>query len=211
MDASACGEAEKSDGELLAKATMLRDEATELLDECGLLSVISNHGRTRVIGSYDLDLMTWRDLDISVKLPGERDVATFFRIGNAIVNRFETIRASYSNKFLGTDQVFKSGLYWGIRLLHREQTWKVDLWGFGEEEYAEKMGAFERLRQSLVSADRTAVLRVKDVVCRWEQYRYSVYSTHIYDAVVGGVTTVDEFRDWLRAHVPEAFAETSRG
>ncbi len=190
---------------------MLRDEATELLDECGLLSTISSHGRTRVIGSYDLDLMTWRDLDISVKLPGERDVATFFRIGNSIVNRFETIRASYSDMVLRKDRVFKSGLYWGIRLLHREQTWKVDLWGFGEEEYAEKMGAFDKLRQSAVNADRSAVLRVKGVACRWEQYGNGVYSIHIYDAVAGGVTTVDEFRNWLRAHVPEAFAGTSQG
>ena len=204
-------ETEKSDAELLAQAAMLRDEATELLNECGLLSFISSHGRTRVIGSYDLDLMTWRDLDISVRLPDERDVATFFRVGSSIVDHFETIRASYSNMFLREDGVFKSGLYWGIRLLHREQTWKVDLWGFGEDEYAEKMGAFENLRRSVGSADRTAVLRVKDVVCRWEQYRSGVYSTHVYDAVAGGVTTVDEFRNWLRANVPEAFAETSRG
>ena len=201
----------KSDAELFVQAAMLRDEATDLLDECGLLSVISSHGRTRVVGSYGFDLMTWRDLDISVRLPSDRDVATFFRIGNAIATRFETIRASYSDMLLREDRVFKSGLYWGIRLLHREQTWKVDLWGFGEEEYAEKMVAFEKLRRIVERADRTAVLRVKDVACRWEQYGNGVYSTQVYDAVAGGVTTVDEFQDWLRLNVPEAFAGTSRG
>ena len=189
---------------------MLRDEAAELLNECGLLSVISSHGQTRVIGSYDLDLMTWRDLDISVRLPHERDVATFLSIGNAVANHFETIRASYANMFLRNSSMFESGLYWGIRLLHREQTWKVDMWGFGEEEYAGKLDAYERLRQSVRRADRLAVLRIKDIVCRWEQYRHGVYSTHIYDAVAGGVTTVDEFRDWLRSNVPEAFAEAGR-
>lgn len=190
---------------------MLRDEATELLQECGLLSLISSHGRTRVVGSYDLDLMTWRDIDISLRLPVERDVATFFSIGDAMANRFETIRASYSNMLLRKDQVFESGLYWGIRLLHRGQTWKVDLWGFSEKEYAEKMAAYEKLRQTVDSADRLAVLRIKDVVCRWEQYRHGVYSTYIYDAVASGVTTVEEFRGWLRTNVPEAFAEAGRG
>ena len=190
---------------------MLRDEATELLKGCGLLSLISSHGRTRVVGSYDLDLMTWRDIDISLRLPIERDVATFFSIGDAIVNRFETIRAYYSDMLLRKGQVFEGGLYWGIRLLHREQTWKVDLWGFGEEEYAEKMVAYEKLRRTVESADRLTVLRIKDVVCRWEQYRHGIYSTHIYDAVAGGATTVDGFRGWLTANVPGAFTEAGRG
>ena len=163
-----------------------------------------------MVGSYDLDLMTWRDIDISLRLPAERDVATFFSIGDAIVNRFETMRAYYSDMVLRKGQVFESGLYWGIRLLHRGQTWKIDLWGFDEEEYAEKMAAYEKLRRSVQNADRFAVLRVKDVVCQWAQYGHGVYSIQVYEAVAGGVKTVDEFRDWLRANVPEALNEASR-
>ena len=40
----------------------------------------------------------------------------------------EAIMMSYSNMFIRTDQDFPSGLSRGIRLLHRGQTWKVDLW-----------------------------------------------------------------------------------
>ena len=108
----------KTNQELVAQAASLRDEATGLLNEHGLLSGIADHGPTEVIGSYALDLMTWRDLDINGQLPDERDIATFFEIGDAIANRFETIRAFYSNMFIRTDQDFQSGLYWGIRLLH---------------------------------------------------------------------------------------------
>ena len=203
---------DKSDGELAAQASRLRDEAAELLEGDGLLAIVRSGGPAAVIGSYALDLMTWRDIDIYAKLPDERDVGTFFRIGAAISNRFETIRASYSNMFLRTDQDFGSGLYWGVRLLYRSHTWKLDLWGYGEREYAEKMSAFERLRRSMDGADRLAVLRVKDAVCQWKQYRRDVYSVHIYEAVTrGGVTTEGGFRDWLRTHVPEALAESDRG
>ncbi len=94
-----------------------------------MLSGIASYGPTEVIGSYALYLMTWCDIDIYIQLPDERDVATFFRIGDAIANRFEAIMMSYSNMFIRTDQDFPSGLYRGIRLLHRGQTWKVDLWG----------------------------------------------------------------------------------
>ena len=84
--------------------------------------------------------------------------------------------------------------------------------GYGEQEYAEKMSAFEKLRRRLEGADRYAALRVKDAVCRWESYRRGVYSVHIYEAVArGGVTTESGFRDWLRAHVPEALAESDQG
>ena len=77
--------------------------------------------------------------------------------------------------------------------------------GYGEREYAEKKGAFEKLRQTLAGTDRMAVLRVKDAVCGWGQYRKGVYSVHIYDAVANhGVATLGEFEDWLRLHVPEA-------
>ena len=202
----------KSDAELAAQASRLRGEASELLEEGGLMAIVRSGGPSAVIGSYALDVMTWRDIDVSVLLPDERDVATFFRIGDAISNRFETIRASYSNMFLRTDQDFESGLYWGIRLLHRGQAWKVDLWGYGEQEYAEKMSAFEKLRRRLEGADRYAALRVKDAVCRWEQYRRGVYSVHVYEAVAcDGVTTEGGFRDWLRERVPEALAESDQG
>ena len=40
----------------------------------------------------------------------------------------EAIMMSYSNMFIRTDQDFPSGLSRGIRLLHRGQTRKVDLW-----------------------------------------------------------------------------------
>ena len=50
-----------------------------------------------------------------------------------------------------------------------------------------------------------AVLRVKDAVCGWGQYRKGVYSVHIYDAVANhGVATLGEFEDCLRLHVPKA-------
>jgi hypothetical protein len=203
---------DKSNAELAAQASRLRDEAAELLEGGGLMAIVRSVGPAAVIGSYALDLMTWRDIDVNVRLPDERDVANFFRIGDAISNRFETVRAFYSNMFLRTDQEFESGLYWGIRLLHRGQAWKVDLWGYGEQEYAEKMRVFEKLRRRLEGADRYAALRVKDAVCQWEQYRSGVYSVHVYEAVArDGVTTVDEFQDWLRERVPEALAESDQG
>jgi hypothetical protein len=42
----------------------IKNEADVILHEKGLLALLRSFGRPHVSGSYALDLMTWRDLDI---------------------------------------------------------------------------------------------------------------------------------------------------
>ena len=70
-----------TDKELLEQAQMLRNEASNLLNKEGLLTLLTSFGTTRVIGSYTLGTMTWRDIDISMVLPDKQDVGLFFEIG----------------------------------------------------------------------------------------------------------------------------------
>ena len=70
-----------TDKELLEQAQMLRNEASDLLNKEGLMTLLTSFGTTRVIGSYTLETMTWRDIDISMVLPDEQDVGLFFEIG----------------------------------------------------------------------------------------------------------------------------------
>lgn len=188
----------KTDEELLEQAAALRGEAGSLLHQEGLLALLRSYGPAGVIGSYALDLMTWPDLDLSVRLPHELDVPTFFAIGSRIVTTFQVAKMSYSNHFVRTDVPFDRGLFWGIRLLYRGRTWKLDLWGYGEEDYRASGERFERLRRRLEQADRMAILRIKDVMCREENYRREVSSLQIYEAVLEDrVETVEGFRGWL--------------
>jgi len=186
-----------TDDALLAQAAALRLEADRLLHRDGLLPAIAGAGPTTVIGSYALDLMTWPDLDVSMALPHERDVAAFFDVGRAIARSFVAIRMTFSNQFIRPDVPFDHGLYWGIRLGYGEREWKVDLWGYGPDAYLSHLAEFEALRARLAAADRRAILRVKDAVCRRPTYRRDVSSMDVYAAVAeGGVRTVEEFDAW---------------
>lgn len=188
----------RTDEQLLEQATALRCEADDLLHQEGLLALLQSYGPAGVIGSYALDLMTWPDLDLNVRLRHELDVPTFFAIGSRIVTTFQVAKMSYSNQSVRTDVPFDRGLFWGIRLLHRGQIWKLDLWGYGEEDYRASGERFERLRKRLEQADRLAILRIKDVMCREANYRTEVSSIQIYEAVLKeGVETVEGFRSWL--------------
>lgn len=57
--------------------------------------------------------------------------------------------------------------------------------------------AFQGLRSRLGHADRLAILRIKNDVCRRPEYRKQVRSIDIYTAVLEqGVRTVEEFDRW---------------
>ena len=187
-----------TDEELLKQASDLRAEANRLLYDEGLFRLINSVGPACVIGSFALDLMTWPDIDISVQLPHEKDIATFFDLGREIAPRFQATRMSFSNMFIRPDVPFEYGLYWGMRLLYGGRTWKIDLWGYGEEAYQANFEAFEKLRGQLQDADRMAILRIKNEVCQRAEYRSEILSIDVYEAVAQHrVHTIEEFDEWL--------------
>jgi hypothetical protein len=118
---------------------------------------------------------------------------------------------SFSNMFFRTDTPFDHGLYWGIRLLFAGQEWKVDLWGYGEWAFHEHQQEFESLKRRLEGADRLAILRIKDAVCRRPTYRFDVSSMDVYTAVADQhVQSVEQFDVWFRNRAGER-ADISKG
>ncbi len=190
------------DKEILRYSKLLRQEASDLLDKEGLLSMLSAFGTTQVIGSYALDTMTWPDIDISMNLPDEQNVELFFELGKRIATKFEITKMSYSNHFIRNFPGFDHGLYWGIQLRYAEREWKIDLWGYGDTDYQKHITEADALRRQLQQADRVAILRIKHVICQHPDYRGNVYnSMAIYRAVLEDkVESVDEFKVWLEKH-----------
>ena len=190
------------DKEILIYSKLLRQEASDLLDKEGLLSMLSAFGTTQVIGSYALDTMTWPDIDISMNLPDEQNVELFFELGKRIATKFEITKMSYSNHFIRNFPGFDHGLYWGIQLRYAEREWKIDLWGYGDTDYQKHITEADALRRQLQQADRVAILRIKHVICQHPDYRGNVYnSMAIYRAVLEDkVESVDEFKVWVEKH-----------
>ena len=188
-----------NDKEIITHSRLLRDEASDLLNTEGLLPMLKSFGTTRVIGSYTLDTMTWRDIDISMKLPNEQDIAHFFEIGRRIATEFQITKMSYSNHYIRNFPGFDHGLYWGIWLCYAEHEWKIDLWGYGETDYHKHMADFDKLHNQLQQADRTSLLRIKYAISQRPDYRGDVYnSMAVYRAVLTEkVTSVEEFNRWI--------------
>lgn len=189
-----------NDKDIIEHSRLLKNEASKLLYDEGLLSVIKHFGEARIIGSYALDTMTWRDIDISIELPDEQNVALFFKIGEKIAKKFQIAKMSFSNHFIRNFPGYDHGLYWGILLKYAEHEWKIDLWGYGETDYKKHMAEFDELQQKLQYADRNAILCIKHVISQHPEYRGDLYnSMAIYQAVSEDkITSVEEFYKWLK-------------
>src|ERR1051326_4051878 len=100
--------------ELNEQDETIRTEADILLNENRLLAILSKYGKTHIHGSYQLKLMTWRDLDIYLN---NKDLAIsdFFEMGKEIAIQFNPIKMSYKNNRDGIFKEEPKGLYWGTK------------------------------------------------------------------------------------------------
>jgi hypothetical protein len=171
----------------------IREEAGRLLAS-GLRQILSEHGEVHVIGSYALDLMTWRDLDIHL-VRARIDVADFFVLGGRIESLLHPPRMHFRNEIAAATPGLPRGLYWGVYLGdERAGAWKIDIWqtdaaGF---EPVRQFGA--ALAARLTDETRRAIVAIKEAAWRHPEYRRGFTSSNIYSAVLDrGVRDADAF------------------
>lgn len=181
-----------------AKDVALRAEADALLQQHGIIDVLKRYGTPHVSGSYELQLMTWRDLDLYLCMPTV-GVAAFLDLGAELGRALGPRKLSFTDhlNFPATEGV--AGLYWGIRTDELARGgWKIDLWGVAPAVYEERLAYCRSLATRINPNARRAILSIKTEVCQLPAYRRSITSQHIYQAVLDdGVETVEEFWTWL--------------
>lgn len=177
----------------------LRAEADGILQAHGLHSLLSEVGAVHVTGSYLLQLMTWRDLDIYLVAEGLA-VERFFWLGASIADLLEPARMSFRNERLARTPGLPDGLYWGVYVPWASaELWKLDIWGIAPAEYARLRDYCPRLIERLTPATRRAILEIKSQCSSRPGYRKAFTSTDIYEAVLdGGVRDLTGFVAYVR-------------
>lgn len=181
----------------------LRSEADALLRQ-GLHDVLASYGAVHIVGSYALQLMVWRDLDIHL-IPACLDRREFFELGGRIAELLAPHRMQFRDeREVGTNGLPR-GLYWGVYLRdERANAWKLDLWASGQEELDAVRSYSRRIQQRISPESRQSILEIKAACYQHPDYRKIFGSVDVYEAVLEhGVQTVDGFWDHLNRQCGE--------
>jgi len=196
---------------LFALDEALRAEADQMLADSGIGAILADAGYV-VVGSYALRTMTWRDLDFHVTedppLPGVKwDFGTrLAETGWCVRLQFEEFHRQRLR------DLPEGGLYWGARVVNpargepieqgSPEVWKLDMWSGPSSAFAVGVRRRERWNDLLNDDTRSYVLAIKEAVCHEPEYRKTMLSVHVYDAVLEhGIRDLAAFRNWWRAKV----------
>lgn len=177
---------------------IIYDEAKIILHERGLHGVLEKYGRVHVVGSYTLRLMTWRDLDIFVESE-EKGSQQMFKLGqeaHQAVNGYKSFLTDYSH---GEPEFGFSGYYWGIRTRDvGNEWWKIDIHVEGNVRCMKQLEAQRTIESKLNDGNRAIILAIKEQAASWPEYRKSITSIDIYNAVLDhGVLNITGFKQYL--------------
>lgn len=176
------------------------DEARKLLISDGLLKILETYGAVLPTGSYALDLMTWRDLDLYL-ISEKISITEFFELGAAINMLLNPIKMSFRNEYIGKTKNLPKGLYWGIYLGNeRKGAWKIDLWCLSEKEALERHKYCRVVESKLNPENRIVIHRLKQKCWKNRHYRKRFYSIDIYDAVLeNGIASFGELKEYINS------------
>lgn len=95
----------------------------------------------------------------------------------------------------------EEGFYFGIHYRgEAAEPWKIDVWTLLPPR--PEIELRDRVRQALQPDMRAAILAIKRELKDDARglVAQGAHSRHVYEAALGGVRTMEEFMEWLRAH-----------
>jgi len=180
---------------LLDMNLLIKKEADDILYKKGLIDILKSFGTPHIHGSYALDLMTWRDLDIYLHTDTFKE-ADFFLLGSKLCTLLQPIKMSFRNELIANTPGLPVGLYWGVYLGNeRAGSWKIDIWAVDNSEFQKLVRYNTEIRERLTHSAVLSILEIKSQCWKDPEYRRSYNSADIYQAVLEKkITNIDDFK-----------------
>jgi hypothetical protein len=179
-------------------STIITQEATEIIYKHGLHEILSKYGSPAYQGSYALNLMTWRDLDIYLVNDNYNEIK-HFELGKEIMICLRPYKMSYRNEIINKSGLLPEGLYWGIYSNTTfPEIWKIDIWAIDTGQAVKYAKQLNDIKAKLNDANRQAILEIKNNCCKHPDYRINFFSMDIYRAVLeNNIMSYAAFASWL--------------
>lgn len=167
------------------KANRIRSQATILLQSKGIEEKLKSLGALYYTGSYELDLMTWNDIDM--QLVTDKDpVETLSKMMEFITQDKDLIEVRLIKMLGAYKPKMPRGVYLGIILNSPELggEWKLDVWILEEKAFSTNRQLLASLKEKLTAENKELILEMKHELMA-ESYRVPQMSSHLlYQAIL---------------------------
>lgn len=179
---------------ILDKSRLVKEEADFLLHKYNLVKILQQYGNVRFTGSYELDLMLKKDIDISL-VNDNLSVEKFTELGKELIDKLETPSVYYRNtRITPVENRPENSLYWGIKT----GDWFFDIWAMSNKVYQRAEKYIDRIKSKINDRNKKTILSLKNEFIDNNTYGKLFSSRELYDAVLNfDVTTSDQFYSYL--------------
>lgn len=181
--------------DILQKSRSTKEEANSLLRNFNLLSILQDYGEVRITGSYQLDLMLKKDIDISL-VNDNISVEEFSDLGKKLIDKLNTPSVYYRNTRIShADKRPENSLYWGIKT----GDWFLDIWAMSNKVFERADKYISQIKSKLNDKNRKVILLLKNEFINDGTYGKNFSSRELYDAVLNNrVETASQFNTYLK-------------
>lgn len=182
-------------------SSRIRSNATKLFELLKISDQIKTYGSLHFTGSYELDLMTWNDIDMQI-------------VANEGVNPMDMMTQlftwiSHDKGFVEAQLIhFKDnykpkmprGIYLGVKVNYPEfgGIWKLDFWALADADFEKNRTLIESLRSKLTDENRKTILDFKQALMQSADRPPQMASHFLYQAVLfDGIKDKLELCDYL--------------
>ncbi|MCH9811281.1 hypothetical protein K0U07_00795 [bacterium] len=181
--------------DVLSLSKDMQEQAKRLLEGKGLLSLFSSFGEVLFAGSFAMDLMIWKDIDLNIVVDSEKieevtkDLVMQL-LDNSAVQRIKVYRDLH-DKYAGK---MPKGIYVGLLV----DGWKLDIFVVDRAASEETRVKTEKVRQKLTDSSRRIILEVKEALLLPSGRTPKFSGKHIYEAVLEkGLSSKEEIFSYL--------------
>lgn len=172
--------------------TKLHHKAGKILKELDLVNFLSKFGQVLLAGSFELELMTWQDIDIVVS--SELSVENYLNLVNYLFKKENVYSMNLQDFRKSIFAERPQGLYCGVTYLEKPDIfWTIDIWFFKKSNISDFINW---VKSGLTKDNRLIILKIKDQLKR-TKYGRTISGMEVYKAVLKHrVKNLKEFKKY---------------
>lgn len=180
----------------LQKQNLLKHQADKILKDLDLFKVLKKYGEVNFVGSYALDLIVKKDIDIVVTT--SINYKDFLELVNYLFPLPNVYNLTLWDFRKSIHPERPQGIYCGISYLVKPDTfWKIDVWFMPKEGNGAKK-LVDWVKKRLTNENRKIILKIKNEMLNTKHGR-EISGMDVYRAVLEkGVNDLNGFRDYLK-------------